>query len=466
MKKILYILFLLPLAISCNDLVDVVPKGKSIPTTVDDLAYLMNASSRKSSNVAVSIHGPELMTDDCELAESGGPMNFEALNQSGKNRYIWAPYIFTSNEVDGDWSNMYNSNYVVNYVIREVGNMKEGVVYTRNEVEGRARVHRAMNYFLLANLYAKQYDPATAAADPGVPLVTDIEFKGNYPRSTVGQVYKFIVDDLTAAIPLLERPADEFAHIPGKAAAYSLLARVNLFMGDYDEAYKNADEALKLKSALVDYNGIKLLDPETALFGIEGYEPEMVANPETMYYRFRVAAPDLPMSGDMSSQYDRDNDLRFRYMMADLAIFGMEGYLLCNYVHHSGIMTAEVWLTKAEAALRKSASDPAAAREALNHLRKHRMDKATYEPVTENDSQRLLQLILDERRRETRMSVLRWFDLRRLNRDAATAKTFSHTGGGVTYTLTPESPLYVLPIPLNVMQFDDTLTQNPAPGRD
>lgn len=29
---------------SCNDFVDVVPKGKAIPTTVDDLGKLMNNS--------------------------------------------------------------------------------------------------------------------------------------------------------------------------------------------------------------------------------------------------------------------------------------------------------------------------------------------------------------------------------------------------------------------------------------
>ena len=48
MKKILIAVIFFCVTASCNDFVDVIPKGNTIPETVDDLAKLMTCGSMSS----------------------------------------------------------------------------------------------------------------------------------------------------------------------------------------------------------------------------------------------------------------------------------------------------------------------------------------------------------------------------------------------------------------------------------
>ena len=81
--------------------------------------------------------------------------------------------------------------------------------------------------------------------------------------------------------------------------------------------------------------------------------------------------------------------------------------------------------------------------------------------ATERDPEKLLNLILDERRRECICEGTRWFDLKRLNKDPRFAKTITHTLYGETYTLEPDDNHYVLPIPLIVTNQNPLIEQNP-----
>jgi len=452
--------------------VDIVPKGKRIPKSVDDLAQIMNIAESDGNNSTpthYSITNPAAMTDDIQYVKNGpiAPWIFSKISEPYRNKYTWAPYIYSVNEVDPDWNGLYRSNYFLNYVLEEIDNAEDGKANDRDDVKGQAYFHRAMNYFLLVNEYAVQYNKSTAVSDLAVPLALESDINKSHPRSTVEDVYQAILSDLQNATSLLKKDYNTYNHIPGLAAAYSLLARTYLFMGDYDKAYIAANEALAKKSTLVDYNTITLKVPTLgAAAGIVGYEINNTAiNAEVMYMRQRTKNGESVMSEDLKSQFDKANDLRYKFFTPDIAILGMKGYnAALNYWQHSGIMTVEVWLTKAEAALRKKNPDINEAILALDYVRQHRYLKATYVPTTETDPAKLLATVLRERRLETRFNSLRWFDLKRLNKNASTAKTLVHTGGDVQYTLEPENPKYVLPIPLNVLQFQN-LPQNPAPGR-
>lgn len=161
--------------------------------------------------------------------------------------------------------------------------VENGVAYDRNDVKGQALVHRAMNYFLLVNLYGKQYDAATASTDLGVPLVLEADINKQYPRATVAQVYERMLQDLNDAISLLKVDAPEYNNIPGKATAYALRARYYLWQQNYDQAYADAIEALKLRGELIDYNNCSLRVPGMIAAGVNGYESIMQINPEIMY---------------------------------------------------------------------------------------------------------------------------------------------------------------------------------------
>ena len=130
-----------------------------------------------------------------------------------------------------------------------------------------------------------------------------------------------------------------------------------------------------------------------------------------------------------------------------------------TYDRKSGFSTGEVYITEAELALRLNDVTTAQAR--LNDLRRKRIDAKVYADITEKDPDLLMQLILEERRRELLLKGLRWFDLKRLNKETRWQKTLTHVLSDGTYTLEPNSDRYVLRLPYKVIQANSLIEQNP-----
>lgn len=129
------------------------------------------------------------------------------------------------------------------------------------------------------------------------------------------------------------------------------------------------------------------------------------------------------------------------------------------FPNNRGLNIGELYLTEAEACVRENEIDDAL--HLLNELARKRHIAGTYVSETERDPVKLLKLILDERRRECIQKGIRWFDLKRLNKDPRFAKTIKHRLYGETYTLAPEDNHYVLPIPLNAIGHNPLIEQNP-----
>ncbi|MFR7879478.1 MAG: hypothetical protein ACLU4J_25515 [Butyricimonas paravirosa] len=161
-----------------------------------------------------------------------------------------------------------------------------------------------------------------------------------------------MLQDLNDAISLLKVDAPEYNNIPGKATAYALRARYYLWQQNYDQAYADAIEALKLRGELIDYNNCSLRVPGMIAAGVNGYESIMQINPEIMYSRYRMSRSNCPFSSNMLAIIDTDNDLRYClfYGTYESSIFVPMSWT--RHVH-SGINTSEVWLTKL-GSLRKS----------------------------------------------------------------------------------------------------------------
>ncbi|MGV6946452.1 RagB/SusD family nutrient uptake outer membrane protein, partial [Sphingobacterium kyonggiense] len=84
----------------------------------------------------------------------------------------------------------------------------------------------------------------------------------------------------------------------------------------------------------------------------------------------------------------------------------------------------------------------------------------TFIPFSSDNDETVLRFILDERRKELIWRGLRWSDLRRLNKDSRFSKTITRNIDGKIYTLEPNSPKYVLPIPNSVI-LNNSMQQNP-----
>lgn len=115
--------------------------------------------------------------------------------------------------------------------------------------KGEALVARAYAHFMLVTLFAKAYDPGTAATDPGVPYLTapETEVFAQYDRKTVKYVYDMIEKDLTTGLPLINDKiygtAPKF-HFNVKAAN-AFACRFYLFKQDYAKVIAYASQAVQ-----------------------------------------------------------------------------------------------------------------------------------------------------------------------------------------------------------------------------
>ncbi|MEI3420140.1 MAG: hypothetical protein V8R91_03250 [Butyricimonas faecihominis] len=107
MKKILIAVIFFCVTASCNDFVDVIPEGNTIPETVDDLAKLMTCGSMSSplytfSDISYSIQYFEFYSDDYTAIENPNSSNYDTYFTLPifQNTLKWADYIYANAESD------------------------------------------------------------------------------------------------------------------------------------------------------------------------------------------------------------------------------------------------------------------------------------------------------------------------------------------------------------------------------
>ncbi|WP_368492361.1 RagB/SusD family nutrient uptake outer membrane protein [Porphyromonas sp.] len=458
-SHILSILVAIAVFTSCSDFLNVKPKGKVIPETTEDYEHLLNyAQLHKTSDTY-----PNYMTDDIFVPEkdnvTGG---FNGLSVPLQNLYTFNKETFGESQDDKLWGFSYNRIYTYNVIIEDIMGTSEGIEVKKRELKAEALVGRAIEYLTLVNAYAKHYDYATASSDPGVPLILDkgIE-KSNLKRASVQEVYEQIQKDLAeAAEDLPEKPvANSFR--ASKAVGFGILSRMYLYMGDYSKALDNAKKSLEKNNQLLDLKKYQVVKPQSYSGRIN--VPELIMNPENIY--IRMAPRTYGLSGsvngseDLTNMYDKAKDKRFLlYFTKNIGSLTTEYNLWAPYIRANlAISTPEIYLIAAECEARVGSKEEAM--KYLNHLRDNRILDNT--PLEASDNKEALKMVLDERRRELAFwGCTRLIDLKRLNREPEFSKTIVHEVAGKKYTLAPNDPKYILPIPPVVLQFNPNMIPN------
>lgn len=424
---------------------DIEPKGRVIPNKINDYRLLLDqtkvfggvgGAQVISPGFVSSFYNTELASDDVMITDNF--LSFYPEGSASTNTFIWKDNIYTDAEEDGDWQNLYGQIYVTNIVIDDVPNAIDGTVKEKDALKAEALAHRAYAYFSLVNLYGSHYNPATANTDLGVPLRLGTELVGvEYPRATVNDVYTVILDDLTEAIKHLPN-TPELVHRPSKAGVYGLLARVYLYMGDFENARDAADNALALSNTLLDFNTF----PDWFFPDIANQGDIPQNDPEIIWHKESGAAYSAAIASDDYLSLLESNDQR-RRLFGPPSIFGLSGpekIFTVGYVRTFkpiGPSTAEMFLTRAECNVRLNRADLAI--NDLNTLREKRMDTGTYEPITTTDEDEVFALVKKERRLELYMKGHRFFDLKRYNVYDSQKTNIIHTYKGETFTLTANS---------------------------
>lgn len=441
---------LLLLVTGCSKFLDVRPSTNSVnPTTINDFEEMLNNDSLALCNFVVA----DIMTDDAGMTD--------AMLSADKSAYFAHAYLWDANIWNpGDGDLTYNSTYVrilqMNIILDKI-DVVEGALQRKNIVRAQAQINRAWYYLQLANLYGPDCRAATMATDLAVPLVLIPNANELPSRATVQQVYDQILSDLHAAVasPDLPDKGQTIVH-PGKAAGYALLAKVYLYMGNYEQAETFADSALLLNSTLTDYNSgnvhpVSLLD--------------LSRNPEVLLGRLGIDYEFFSKYGGggffigTSLQHLLDsNDTRLIGNFAADTRFNPNTTFTAQVFNYS-ITVAEMLLVKAECLARKG--NAAGALDLVNQLRKKRL--INYVPIDPGIN--ALVAVLQERRRELFYhGGARLFDLKRLNRESGFAQTLQRVADDsstVIATLPANDPRYLMPFAPVIIANNPKIIQNP-----
>ncbi|THU40467.1 RagB/SusD family nutrient uptake outer membrane protein [Niastella caeni] len=434
---------------SCKKYLDEKPnQNLSTPETITDLQALLDNGEfyRKG---AARMGGTA--ADEFYVIYS----DWEFLDELRKYGYIWD----TNVDDISDWNVFYLNVSLANTILDNWPNIAAKSPGTQaDEIKGGALVHRANCFYQLAQIFAPQYDAATANSDLGIPLRIDADFNKPSKRASVSQTYDQIISDLTAATQLLPITT-QYKTRPNRAAALAYLARVYLQKGDYSNARNAADQCLQLYATLIDYNDPQQID--TLL--TEPFKNKGVLNPEIILYLNDEA------SLTFSSRAKLDTTIYTSYASNDIrrAAFArsnsdgskrFKGSYNGSAGLFVGLGTAEVYLIRAEANARLGNKD--AALQDLNTLLVKRFKTGTYVPITAPSAEVALDIILKERKKEMLYRGVRWSDIRRLNKEPGRAITLKRNLNGQIYTLIPNDSRYVFLIPQSIMQYS-SLQQNP-----
>ncbi|RNL87789.1 RagB/SusD family nutrient uptake outer membrane protein [Sinomicrobium pectinilyticum] len=307
------------------------------------------------------------------------------------------------------WQSLYRSIYSANTLVEnlEGSGLDEELV---ERLQGEALFIRAFCHFYLVNLFGD------------VPLVLTSDFKKNadIPRTLATEVYEQIEADLLQARELLNWNYEGERTRPNKGAATALLARVYLYIENWEKAEDMATEVLEQTQQyeLVTLEEIVRANNREALwqFHISSTSPD-ASTPDAenfqdsfayFYNSLREGFPDAFEAGDRRKTIWINQHATGVWMASKYKRTLGSGLPL----EYSTIMRlAEVYLIRAEArAQQNNLTGPNSAASDLNEIR-GRADLGGTTATTKTD---MLNAIMQERKVELFTEWgHRWLDLKR-----------------------------------------------------
>lgn len=422
-----------------------------IPSTLQDFQALLDLSSEMNATPSIG----EVNADNyyLDLADYNGL----SLSNVERNVYLWKPDVFEASVTCPSWNLPYKQVFNANVVLE--GLEKLTVTATNqtevNTIKGFALFYRAYAFFNIAQVFAPMYDSATAASDLGIPLRLSSDISEKSVRSSVKETYNRIFADLAAAEPLLPAGVPPvYRNRPSKPAVQALLARIYLSMRAYTKAATAANSSLQQYSTLVDYTTLS----QTGSLPFNRYNDEVMyqSNFETGSRIFYGVIGVGNLDSNLYKSYSANDLRKVIYFRLANNIPRFKGSYAGSTFPFSGLAVDEQYLIRAECYAR--AGNAAEAMNDLNTMLRKRFS-GTYVPLTASSPADALDKVLAERRKEMPARGQRLSDLRRLNKEGYNIVP-KRVLDNQTYTLAASSPMYVLPIPADVIALTG-MPQNP-----
>ncbi len=468
MKKIFQILGMVAAlgCTACEDKLDIVPLGETTLTTVDELETLLN---QEPLLYQLENHF-EILCNNTYTDYDGLP---DFLANPNSIIYALVTYdesvdranLTTSNSL---YEDLYSNINYMNVVISKAPEVS-GDDAKRRQIVAEARVLRAWYHYLLVNMFARQYDDATAGELGGIAYVDNTNVGEQKAKLTLAQVYERILQDCSDEV--LADLVQGHVSTPcrfGLDFGYGVRAKALFQMKHYDEALRYANLALGVNARIEDRTTVKttanwILD-ETA---------------QNNYYLIWAKTGNmgdlggLCISADLARLID-PNDYVYKYYYQDGAPAWAapyptlpDGCLQCQVwdIHWNvfGLRAESMYYLAAECMIRSGEIREGLAQ--VDRVRALRIED--YQPfadqaasLTEKEAMKLLQ---DSKRVEFFNTFENFCDRKRWNSEADYAETIVRDLGpeyGGQVSLRPDSPLWVFPFPQNAVLHNSSLTQN------
>lgn len=353
------------------------------------------------------------------------------------------------------WSAAYPLIYQVNSILEGLEKPGTGVSDSaRKQLQGEARLVRAIIYFNMVNLFG----------DVPLVLTTDYRTTATLPRTSTNEVYGQIIQDLLAAATMLPSSLSLNRGRPSKWAAQALLARVYLYRKQYMLAEAAATEVIQsgLFSLVTNLNQVFLLASPEIIWQLLPVGTAEVNSPEGNIYipASATTRPTFVLTTDLFTAFEAA-DQRKAAWTKTVTVSGTNYTFPNKYKVRSGtpateadviLRFSELYLIRAEArAEQDKISGAGGAEEDLNKSR----NRAGLTSLSGSSKTQVVDAIRKERRIELFTEWgHRFFDLKRWGQ----ADQILGTSKSPNWTTADQ----YWPVPQSQLDANPFLTQNPG----
>lgn len=442
---------------SCEDELDITPKGKTTLETVADLEGLLNQDWALKKNPASDL------LQICNEAE-GYSLNVPAALSMKNSLYLaYLTYDETIDRVplsidDGRYQAAYK---YINYMNVLISKMPSAVGDEKRKAQCIAEAHimRAYLHWLIVNIHAKQYDESYADTEGGIAYVDNTDVSEQKNKLTLKETYDHILadcsDEYIAQLPEHEPNIERGDQAWGNAVR----AKVLMQMKRYSEAIPYAEASLRLNGNIEDRSVIKTERKWNLLATSEN-------NLLYIGQSSRVA-PNLEALSKESAPLYEESDYVFNYsgvwnatrglLYTGVNVLVFSSY--STYLNVYGLTSDRMYYTLAECLIRTGKIREGL--EQVDLVRAKRIEN--FKPFAQDGLSEKEAMALFQRAKwiECIGTFENFFDCKRWNTENGYERTITRNLDNYgDYSIKPESPLWILPFPLNATRYNPSLTQN------
>lgn len=467
MKKHLLSLIIIAFSLgfnSCDSKLDLVPKGESTLNNIDDLALLLN------QDYSLEVYPFADLGLICN--ESLGLMLSvpETLSSPNSLNYAYLAYDEGTDRItlcqnDARYSAIYKYINYCNTLLAKIDGL-DGEQWLKNELKAKARILRAYFHWLCVNIHAQQYDKSSASELGGIPYVSDIDMTEVKQKLSLKETYERILED--CGDDVIENLPEENTNViqADRAFGYAVRGKVLMQMKKYADAVPYFQKALDLNGGIEDRSKVKETGEWTLSRTAQENYVWIGAGPNvspTMEVLSLESCAKFE-GGDYLINYLGENGWDLGYGLMFSGVEGTRMYMgFGTCTNPYGISSDHTFYDLAECLIRTG--EIRQGLDLADKVRHYRIENPT-------SFAKLFDLFnFDERGAMALLEPAKWieclggyenfFDCKRRNSEEKYKKEITRNLGEYgSYTLSFDSPLWILPFPGNATRHNPTLTQN------